>query len=86
MTNPLLKEKDTFKALDGPESDFHDILMFCAKVKMKPFGPHSEGPIYYVIFPDGGSDWFTETELNINKETIKPYSTSCGIDFYGMHG
>ena len=82
---PLLKEKDTFKALDKT-GDFAGVLMFCAKVREKPFGPHESGPIYYIIFTDGGSDWFTQEELNIDKKTIKPYSSGCGIDFYGMHG
>lgn len=82
---PLLKEKDTFKSADEEGSDFHGILMFCAKVRTKKQGPVMP-PAYYIIFSDGGSDWFSEEELNIDKKTIKPYHTRCGIDFYGMHG
>ena len=82
---PLLKEKDTFLSADKT-GDFVGVLMFCAKVREKPTRPFKTGPIYYIIFPDGGSDWFSEPELNIDKATIKPYSSSCGIDFYGMHG
>jgi len=78
-----------FKSLDKV-GDLVGELMFVSKIRTTPFGPFritsTCNQIIYVIFKDGGSEWFGINELNVNSKSIRPYNADKDPDFIGAHG
>jgi hypothetical protein len=79
-----LKEGDVFKSLDK-NGDFSNQLMFVGKPPRKGQGPQKDKLVYYIIFEDGGSDWYEFEELNVDLKSIRKRNDD-DPDFYGLHG